>query len=298
MLDIIQKHPRSSAAAYDFAVLLPTWNNLHYFELCVRSILENSNLSIQIIAIVNEGKDGTAEWVATQPEIDYIHAKQNIGICYGLNAARTLVKAPYMVYVNDDMYLLPGWDLALKREIDSIGHNLFMLSSTMIEYHDSGNKAVVVADYGHDVESFRESELKADAPKLKRADWLGSTWPPNVIATDLWDLVGGMSIEYSPGFYSDPDLSRKLYAAGVRHFRGVGDSLAYHFGSKSTNRIARNPGRQTFLLKWGISSSVFTKEILRTGQTWKENALPEKLPESASIVERLKRMRAGWQKRT
>lgn len=298
MLTGITKFQHAAEFEPTFSILLPTWNNLAYFELCVRSIRENSELPIQIIAIVNEGKDGTLEWLATQSEIDYIHAKENIGICYGLNAARSMVKAAYIVYVNDDMYLLPGWDTALKREIDAIGHDLFMLSATMIEYHDSGNKAVVVADYGQDIERFRESELKADAPKLKRADWLGSTWPPNVIATDLWDLVGGMSIEYSPGFYSDPDLSRKLYAAGVRHFRGVGDSLAYHFGSKSTNRIARNPGRRTFLLKWGISSSVFTKEILRTGQTWKENTLPEKLPESASIVERLKRMRAGWQKRT
>ncbi len=93
----------------------------------------------------------------------------------------------------------------------------------------------------------------------------GSTWPPIVLHRDLWDLVGGLSIEFSPGMYSDPDLSMKLWQAGVRYFKGLGQSRVYHFGSKSTKRKRMNTGRDLFLMKWGISSSTFTKKHLRRG---------------------------------
>ena len=32
---------------------------------------------------------------------------------------------------------------------------------------------------------------------------MGATIPPNIVHRDIWDLVGGYSIEYSPGMYSD-----------------------------------------------------------------------------------------------
>ncbi len=31
-----------------------------------------------------------------------------------------------------------------------------------------------------------------------------------------------MSEEFSPGMYSDPDLSMKLWQEGVRYFKGIG----------------------------------------------------------------------------
>ena len=49
-------------------------------------------------------------------------------------------------------------------------------------------------------------------------------------------LVGGMSIEFSPGMYSD--LSKKLYESVVRQFKGVGKSLVYHFYSESNKLMA------------------------------------------------------------
>ena len=96
-------------------------------------------------------------------------------------------------------------------------------------------------------------------------DWQGSTWPPNIVHRDLWDLVGGYSVEFSPGFYSDPDFSMKLWKAGVRLFKGVSRSRVYHFGSKSTKRSGKNKGYYTFIKKWGLSSGTFTKTYLKRG---------------------------------
>lgn len=235
----IQKYQKSPDIRYDFAILIPTWNNIGFIQNCLKSIQQNSSLAIQPIIIVNEGKDGTLEWCQTLHDIDYVHAKENIGICYALNIARSLIKADYIVYANDDMYFLPEWDVKLMDEIKNIGHHSFMLSATMIEPDDTGNPCVSIADYGRNLDQFDEQNLLLHYKNHSRSDWQGSTWPPNVVHKDYWDLVGGLSIEFSPGMYSDPDFSKKLYQAGVRYFKGLGSSLVYHFGSKSTKRVKK-----------------------------------------------------------
>jgi hypothetical protein len=176
------------------------------------------------------------------------------------------------------MYACPGWDEALLSEINKVGHNYFFFSSTAIEPESSNNQCVIVKDYGKDFQSFQESKLLNEYASFQKADWLGSTWPPNVVHKDIWNLVGGYSIEFSPGMYSDPDFSMKLWQIGVRLFKGVSKSRAYHFGSKSVTRVVRNRGYYSFITKWGMTSGTFTKYFLRSGSTFdgplKEPVLP------------------------
>ena len=256
-----------------FSILIPTWNNLPYLRLCVESLRKHSDTPHQLIVMVNEGADGTLEWVKGQPDLEYVASAENIGICYGLNACRPLIKNPYVVYANDDMYFLPHWDTRLNEAIDEAGTDLFMLSATMVEPRGN-NPCCVIADYGDSLEAFREQDLLEAAPDLVREDWSGSTWPPVLLSLALWDKVGGMSVEFSPGMYSDPDLSHKLWDCGVRHFRGVGGSLVYHFGCKSTGRVKQNRGRHTFLMKWGISAKQFMQDYLHVGEAYTPR-LPE-----------------------
>jgi glycosyltransferase involved in cell wall biosynthesis len=268
MIDKITKYEKSGSKKYDFTILMPTWNNLEYLKLCISSVQKNSELDIQIIVFVNEGVDGTLDWLNEQHGIDYVHAEDNAGICYALNLCRSLVKSEYIVYMNDDMYALPGWDIELNNEISQMSDKSFMLSATMIEPIDVGNPCVIVADYGDTTETFDEEGLLKNYESFEKSNWSGSTWPPNVMHVDLWDLVGGMSVEFSPGMYSDPDLSKKLYDAGVRVFKGVGKSRVYHFGTKTTRKLKKSRGRELFLLKWGITSNVFRNKILKMGQPY------------------------------
>lgn len=288
MLEQIKRHKKSHLKDALFSIVIPSWNNLDYLKLCVASIRKNSSFKHQIIIVLNEATDGSLEWTEAQKDLDFVHAKENIGICFGLNSTRSLIDTQYVLYANDDMYFLPEWDRYLKEEIDTIGHSSFMLSATMIEPFDTGNPSVIVSDYGTAIENFEEDQILKEFSGHKKADWSGSTWPPNLMHIDLWDLVGGMSIEFHPGMYSDPDLSRKCYDAGVRYFKGIGKSRVYHFGSKSTGRVKKNKGSHTFLLKWGLSSRIFTERVLFRGNSFK--VLPEKsnILTSSNFIQKLK----------
>lgn len=261
---------------YKFSILIPTWNSLDYLKLCIDSIKKNSVYKHQILIHVNEGKDGTLSWLEQQKEYEYTYSEDNIGVCWALNRLRPLVKTEYILYMNDDMYVCPGWDSALWDEIQALPDNKFFLSSTLIQPRPFFCKSVIApANFGESVDSFNEEELLNKYQLLPHADWFGATWPPNIVHRDMWDLVGGYSIEFSPGMYSDPDFSAKLWMAGVRLFKGISASRVYHFEARSTGRVKKNDGSMQFLLKWGITSASFMRNILKRGERFDKNAIGE-----------------------
>lgn len=256
-----------------FSILIPTWNNLEYLKLCIKSIQQNSTYRHQIIIHVNEGTDGTLEWVQ-QLKTDYTYSKINAGVCYAVNAMAALAYAKYIVYMNDDMYVCKNWDKYLYDAALNKKDGLFYYSATMIEPDDTGNACVISnKNFGLSPENFDETALLSFAEKADTHDWFGSCWPPSMVTKKIWDAVGGYSEEFSPGFYSDPDFAMKLWQLGVRDFRGFGKSLVYHFKCKSTGRVQRNNGRKTFAKKWGITASYFYKHVLLMGQPCEQNTV-------------------------
>lgn len=254
-----------------FSILIPTWNNLPFLKLCIRSIEQNSQTDHEILIHINDGSDGTLEWVK-ENGYKYIHTKENIGVCWALNGLRSMVTTDYIVFVNDDMYMCPGWDKSFADEIRNIPDKLFFLASSTIqpEGHKLRPIGVPVSDFGRTPDEFREEDLIRYASELEIPDTCGCVWPPNIVHRDLWDLVGGYSIEFSPGLGSDPDFSAKLYMAGVRCFKTLGTSLCYHFMSVSVNRITKNKGRVQFLRKWNMTVHAFLEHYLHIDVLWTE----------------------------
>jgi glycosyltransferase involved in cell wall biosynthesis len=247
-----------------FSILIPSWNNLAFLKLCIESINEHSIVPHQLIVHVNEGTDGTLDWVE-ESKICYSYTKQNEGVCVAMNKMAELATAPNILYLNDDMYVLPNWDKLLKQEIEKLGHDMFYISSTSIEADPQSN-CMILGDFGDSPETFNKEALLRTYMNTPFRDWSGSTWPPCVVSKRLWNEVGGYSEEFSPGMYSDPDFSMKLWQAGVRDFKGLSRSRVYHFGSKSVGRIKKNNGRKQFIQKWGMTPSTFCKYYLRRGE--------------------------------
>ena len=250
-----------------FSIIIPTFNNIRYLKLCIESIKKNSIFVHEIIPHINEGADGTEEYLISE-NIKYTITKYNAGICEGVNTAAKKATTNYILYAHDDFYFCPGWDTELKNEVDKIGHNKFYLSGTMIG--TSGENSL---DCGTNIENFDEKKLLNNYQKLDLYDFQGSTWAPHLIHRDLWDKVGGFSEEFYPGTGSDPDLNMKLWKANIRIFKGLSKCLVFHFGSVVTRRNNKddkiktesgNRGNKIFLIKWGMTIKFFKKFYLKS----------------------------------
>ena len=293
---VIEKNHRTINQNHQFSILIPSWNNLPYLQLCIKSIRLNSAYSHQIIVHINDGKDGTQEWVQQQKDIDYTSSNQNIGVCYALNIAATLSHTDYILFMNDDMYVCPDWDTVLMNEIRTIGHKNFFLSSTMIEPYDYNNPCVIHKNYGTTIDNFDEELLLGECSSIKKDDWSGATWPPNIVHKDIWNAVGGYSIEFHPGLYSDPDFSMKLWQLGIRLFKGLGKSKVYHFARISSGRIKMNQGYYTFIQKWGYTSRYVMKNFIRRGEKYEGLLLQPIHPPGNSLKNLFKRVIASFKK--
>ena len=249
-----------------FSILIPTFNNVKYLELCINSIIKNSKYDHQIVVHVNIGDDGTIEYL-DKINIEYTHTKHNSGICEGINKASNLAKFDHFLYAHDDFYFCPLWDEVLKNEIDLVGHNNFYLSGTMMH---SGQ---IPFDCGDNIDDFDEKKFLENYKDLNYYNFQGSTWAPTLVHRDVWNVVGGFSEEFFPGTGSDPDFNMKLWKLGIRIFKGINDFKVYHFGSivlrKKINEIKKNSkygskGAKIFILKWGITIKFFKKFYLRS----------------------------------
>ena len=60
-----------------FSILIPTFNNLDYLKLCIESIEKNSKFEHQIIIHVNEGTDGSLEFVKNS-NYEFTYSEKNI----------------------------------------------------------------------------------------------------------------------------------------------------------------------------------------------------------------------------
>ena len=249
-----------------FSILIPSFNNIKYLELCINSLKKNSKYDHQIIVHINIGDDGTIEYL-DNINIEYTHTKYNSGICEGINKAASLAKFKYFLYAHDDFYFCPNWDVILEKEIDIIGHNNFYLSGTMMH---SGQ---IPFDCGSKVNTFDEKKFLDNYKNFNHYDFQGSTWAPTLVHRDTWNKVGGFSEEYFPGTGSDPDFNMKLWNNGIRIFKGINNFKVYHFGSivlrKDNKKISNNKkygstGAKIFLLKWGITIKFFKKFYLKS----------------------------------
>ena len=159
------------------SIVIPTYNNLDYLKLCLKSLKKNSTFKHEIIIHINDGSDGTLNFVKSN---NYKHTNSdiNIGLCSSINKAAKLVSNKYILYSHDDMYFCPEWDRVLFSEVNSIGHDKFYLSGTMIE----SNSGHIVHDFGNDLISFKENELLQKYTRNRRKYAYGSIkqynkWP-------------------------------------------------------------------------------------------------------------------------
>ena len=242
-----------------FSIIIPTFNNLPYLKLCLKSLKKNSNYEHDIIIFINEGNDGTLTYVKDN-NLKFLHSDINKGVCFAFNESAKIAKNKYLVLAHDDMYFCPRWDSIFFDELKKIKVEDFFVSGTMVQNF----KSYIYLDCGNSHSNFNEDKLLNELPKIKFNNFQGSHWQPSLVPLTTWNKVGGFSMEFSPGLGSDPDFSMKLWKIGVRLFKGLGSCRVYHFSSISLRKKAWNNGAKTFLLKWGISIKFFKKYYLRS----------------------------------
>ena len=144
-----------------FSILVPSYNKLNYLKLCLLSIKKNSKYDHQVIIHINEGTDGTLEYIKNN-NYENTYSKINEGVCISYNKAASLAKHKHIVLMQDDMYFCPDWDIIFNEKIKKIKEENFFLSGTMIQPF----KSFIELDCGKTYKDFDEIKLLNEYKKI------------------------------------------------------------------------------------------------------------------------------------
>ena len=137
-----------------FSVIIPTFNNINYLQLCLDSLKKNSKFDNEIIFHVNEGSDGSLDFIKEE-HYKYSYSASNQGVCVAFNKAANLATKKYLILGHDDMYFCPEWDYFFYEELKKTTDTDFFLSGTMVQPFES----YINLDCGKNYIDFNEEKL-------------------------------------------------------------------------------------------------------------------------------------------
>ena len=115
-------------------IIIPNYNGLSFMEPCFESLKEQTVRNFKVLVVDNGSTDGSVEWLK-EHRIPSIFLKENTGFSGAVNTGIRAADTPYVLLLNNDTRVEPGFVAAMERAMDQ-SPKIFSVSSRMIQmYH-------------------------------------------------------------------------------------------------------------------------------------------------------------------
>ena len=244
----------------DVSIVIPVFNKLDLTRACVASIeAQPTAASFEILVVDNGSTDGTGDWLAAAPRDGRLRAvasAKNLGFSRGCNLGAAHARGRYLLFLNNDMEVLPGWLDPMVRTLDAdpdvgvVGARLLFPDGTI------QHAGVAVVDYVEETPPIIGGQHKSyrkpgDDPEVLRPQVLQVvTGACLMIRPEVFAAAGGFDEGYWNG-NEDVDLCLKAGEAGwLVVYRP--ESTVIHYESQSgPERFARTlPNIARFNAAW------------------------------------------------
>src|SRR5579883_3442320 len=98
-----------SQSLWQVDVVIPVFNQLAFTRQCLESLQRHTVLAVRVIVVDNGSTDGTAEYLRGCSHIKLIRNSENLGCAAAWNQGVKAAVAQWVVILNNDVVLTPGW---------------------------------------------------------------------------------------------------------------------------------------------------------------------------------------------
>jgi len=249
--------PRAADQPPEVTVVVVTWNGLAFNRLCLESVLAHTDRPLELIVVDNGSTDGTCKYLmelaAQHSCVWLVLNEHNRGFAAANNQALAVARGKYVILLNSDTLVPPGW---LSSLIATLDNDQVGLAGPVT--NRCGNEQEIVTDYQNYGEflQFATEYQKAHATESQACDRLimfcvGAR-------REVWQKIGPLDERYRIGMFEDDDYCERVRAAGYE-LRCVEGSLVHHFGQASIGKLAPSgeygslfhTNRRHWEAKWG-----------------------------------------------
>jgi GT2 family glycosyltransferase len=240
------------------SVIVLCYNNIEHTCACLDSLEKYSDYpNLELIAVDNASSDETpqvlSKWALGGANRIHIANAANLGFSAGNNVGLAAATGDYLVILNNDTCVTPGWVRSLMRHlrrnpkaglVGPVTNNISNEARINIEYP---NMEAMVKVAGH----YTRMHAGISFPITTAAFFCV------MLTREAYEKAGPLDEVFGLGFFEDDDYCRRLEKAGFQ-ILCADDTFVHHHSSASFNKMkteARkqlfNTNRAIYESKWG-----------------------------------------------
>ena len=213
------------------SIVIPAYGQLDYSLHCLKALANCGDATgFEVILVDDASPGGSADVLADVAGLRLHRNERNLGFIGACNAGAGIARGDYVVFLNNDTAVQPGWLdalLATFREFPDTG-----LAGSKLVYPDGRLQeagGLVFADgSAWNVGRFQPPAHPA-FNAVREADYCSGA--AIALRRDLFESLGGFDAHYAPAYYEDTDLAMRVRRAGLKvryqpasvvaHYEGV-----------------------------------------------------------------------------
>lgn len=238
------------------SIVIPVYGNLKHTLACLRSIAVNPPTdAFEVIVVDDASPDNSVATLAQVEGIRLVRNDHNLGFVGSCNAGASTARGEFLVFLNNDTQVTPGWTEGLLRCF-ALRSDCGIAGSQLV--YPDGRLQEAGAWVFSDASAWNIGRFEPrNDPSVRfarKVDYVSGA--SLAIRRSLFEKLGGFDIRFAPGYYEDTDLAFAVRAAGksvwyvpssvVVHAEGISSAGTADSGMKRFQAV----NRITFARKW------------------------------------------------
>lgn len=211
------------------SIIILSYNTLELTKACLESIRAHTDETYEIVVVDNASKDGSAEYLRQQQDVQLLENSENLGFPKGCNQGLAVAKGDSLLLLNSDTVVTANWLKNMQKALYANERTgaVGCLSNQVSNYQQ------IQVPYGNNMEAmqdFARAFNQSNPGKWEKRPMLVGFCL--LFKREVYEKIGGLDERFSPGNFEDNDYCLRIMAAGYDLLLAK-DTFVHHWGHSS-----------------------------------------------------------------